>query len=560
MVPWLGSLSDVRLRSAPPSGQGPCSTLNESALVVTESPAPTLALYRKHRPAAFDDLVGQSAVVDGLTAALRTGRTVHAYLFSGPRGTGKTSAARILAKCLNCERGGPRPDPCGKCASCVAISQGTSFDVIEIDAASNSRVEETRELLKGVDVVPAYSRMKVYIVDEIHMMSPSAFNALLKTLEEPPAHAVFILATTEPHKVPATILSRCQRYEFRRMAPETIGLRLKDVAAREKIRISADAITRLAFLADGALRDALVLLEQARGFAGDGAIDDAALDRAFGASHKETVSAIVDAIVAGDASAALEQVAAAAAAGIDPTWLTRELLRRFRLVLLAQHSPGTLAFETPPDDAKAVTALARRVEISRVYAALKYLSEALADKFSTQSRIDLELALVRIILPGEESGLREILERLRALESRSEGASGPSQSPPSGADAQPPRARQTARPAGASAAKTPASLSVAKLEGMWPMILSEIRASSNMLFGVLQHSTIADVAGTDVTLTAQNKFARDHASDPPMLKLIADAIAKHAGVEPNVRIVVGKSAMLAHAADPFAPASELDLI
>jgi DNA polymerase-3 subunit gamma/tau len=429
--------------------------VTETAVVATESPTHALALYRKHRPAAFDDLVGQSSVVDGLTAALRTGRTVHAYLFSGPRGTGKTSAARILAKCLNCERGGPRPDPCGKCASCVAIAEGTSFDVIEIDAASNSRVEETRELLKGVDVVPAYSRMKVYIVDEVHMMSASAFNALLKTLEEPPAHAVFILATTEPHKVPATILSRCQRYEFRRMAPETIGLRLKEVAAREKIRISADAITRLAFLADGALRDALVLLEQARGFAGEGQIDDAALDRAFGASHRETVSAIVAAIAESDASEALEQVAAAAAAGIDPTWLTRELLRRFRLVLLAQHSPGTLALETPPDDAQAVTALARRLESPRVYAALKHLSAALENRFSTQPRIDLELALVRIIMPGEESGLRDILERLRALESRAEGANGVSASPPAGAEIDRPRAAKTARPASAGSAKTP---------------------------------------------------------------------------------------------------------
>ena len=540
--------------------QGPCSAVTESGVVATESPEHSLALYRKHRPAAFDDLVGQPAVVDGLTAALRTGRTVHAYLFSGPRGTGKTSAARILAKCLNCERGGPRPDPCGKCASCVAIAQGTSFDVIEIDAASNSRVEETRELLKGVDVVPAYSRTKVYIVDEVHMMSASAFNALLKTLEEPPAHAVFILATTEPHKVPATILSRCQRYEFRRMAPETIGLRLKEVAAREKIRISADAITRLAFLADGALRDALVLLEQARGFAGDGQIDDAALDRAFGASHKETISAIVEAISTADASAALQQVAAASAAGVDPTWLTRELLRRFRLVLLAQHSPATLALETPPDDVQAVTALTRRVEPARVYAALKHLSEALSNRFSTQPRIDLELALVRIILPGEESGLRDILERLRALEARGDGANGVSAAPPAAAETDRPRARQTSRSAAEGSAKTPTNLSVSKLEGMWPMILSEIRASSNMLFGVLQHSTIAGVEGVDVTLTAQNKFARDHASDPPMLKLIADAIAKHAGVQPNVRIVVGKSAMAAHAADPFAPASELDLI
>ena len=512
-------------------------------------------------------------MVDGLTAALRTGRVVHAYLFSGPRGTGKTSAARIFAKCLNCQTNGPRPDPCGTCASCVAIAEGTSFDVIEIDAASNSRVEETRELLKGVDVVPAYSRKKVYIIDEVHMMSQSAFNALLKTLEEPPPHAVFILATTEPHKVPATILSRCQRYEFRRMAPETIAHRLTEVAAREKIKIDSGAVTRLAFLADGALRDALVLLEQARGFAASGPIDDAALDKAFGASHRETVAAIVEAIAAADAGAALEQVAEAASAGIDPAWLTRELLRRFRLMLLAQHSPATLALETAPDDAERVTALARRLEPMRVYAALKHLSEALSNRYSTQPRIDLELALVRIILPGEESGQKELLDRLRALEARVNGGgeSGSGSADPVAAPRTRPLSRQTSAEAPehapavsharkAAAAALPTALTAAKLEGLWPMILSEIRGSSMPLFGVLQKTTISDVAGVDVTLTAQNKFARDHASDPPMLKLIAGAIKKHAGVEPSVRIVVGMSTPASIAADPFAPASELDLI
>ncbi len=524
----------------------------EGAIVANDLSTQPLALYRKHRPAAFDDLVGQPAVVDGLTAALRTGRTVHAYLFSGPRGTGKTSAARILAKCLNCERGGPRPDPCGKCASCVAIAQGTSFDVIEIDAASNSRVEETRELLRGVDVVPAYSRTKVYIVDEVHMMSQSAFNALLKTLEEPPAHAVFILATTEPHKVPATILSRCQRYEFRRMGPETIALRLKDVAAREKIKITPDAVTRLSFLADGALRDALVLLEQARGFAADGPIDDVALDQAFGTSNRETIAAIVESIASADADKALEHVAAAAAAGIDPTWLARELLRRFRLVLLAQHSPGTLAIETPPDDVERVAALARRLDAPRVYAALKHLSDALSNRYSTQPRIDLELALVRIIMPGEESGQREIMDRLRALEAKAGGGD-----PTPHASPRLPEARMPARGASAPAK---ADLTAAKLEGLWPMILSEIRAESMPLFGVLQKATIAGVAGADITLAVQNKFARDHASDPPMLRLVVAAIKKHAGVDPSVRVVVEKSASIPLAGDPFAPASELDLI
>src|SRR5207302_1872175 len=209
-----------------------------------------------------------------------------------------------LAKCLNCQTNGPRPDPCGHCDACVSIADGTAFDVVEIDAASNRGINEIRELRERVKFAPAQFRTKVYIVDEVHMLTSEAFNALLKTLEEPPDYVVFILATTEAHKVPATILSRCQRYEFARMSPGDIGKRLSEVAVIEKIKVTPEAVARIAYLADGALRDALVLLDQARGFA-DGRIDDATLDAAFGASHRELIARIVDAGAAGDGGVAL---------------------------------------------------------------------------------------------------------------------------------------------------------------------------------------------------------------------------------------------------------------
>lgn len=220
-----------------------------------------VALYRQWRPQDFDALVGQKAVKTTLKNALASGKIAHAYLFSGPRGTGKTSMARILAKALNCEQG-PTAEPCGQCGNCQRIVQGTSLDVIEIDAASNTSVDNIRDLREQVAFTPAESRYKVYIIDEVHMLSTGAFNALLKTLEEPPAHAVFILATTDPQKVPATIQSRCQRFEFRRVTVDEIAEHLAMVAAGSGIEADADALRLIAIQAEGGMRDALSLLDQ----------------------------------------------------------------------------------------------------------------------------------------------------------------------------------------------------------------------------------------------------------------------------------------------------------
>jgi len=536
------------------SAQGRRADGPNLAAVATQSSAPELALYRKHRPAGFEDLVGQPAVVEGLSAALRTGRIAHAYLFSGPRGTGKTSAARILARCLNCETNGPRPDPCGRCGACRSIADGTSFDVVEMDAASNRGIEQIRELRNQVAVPPAYMRKKVYIIDEVHMVTAEGFNALLKTLEEPPDYAVFILATTDPSKVPATILSRCQRYDFRRMQPDTIADRLADISKREGIKIGQAALQRLAFLADGALRDALVLLEQARGFADGATIDESTLDRAFGESHRDIIGRLTDATVHGDAAAALATVADAVGAGVDPVWLAKELLRRFRLVMLAQNSPATLALETPPDDAERVVELASRLDRAKVLQALKHLSESVAQRYSTQPRIDLELALVRIIVPSDDLSLGQLSDRLRILEERA----GANVRNPGGPPAE--QSRPPAKKRGDVKSSPASTLTASKLEGLWPMVLSEVRASSMQLFGILQKSSIVEASDDEVTLGAQNKFAKDHATDPPLLKIIGDAIAKHAGVAPRIRFVVGAAIVSAPAADPFATASALDLI
>jgi DNA polymerase-3 subunit gamma/tau len=515
------------------------------------SVAAPLTLYRKHRPAAFDELVGQPAVVQGLSAAVRSGRVAHAYLFAGPRGTGKTSAARILAKCLNCLTNGPRPDPCGVCDACVAIADGAAFDVIEIDAASNRGINEIRELRDRVQFAPSQFRKKVYIIDEVHMLTSEAFNALLKTLEEPPEYVVFVLATTELHKVPATILSRCQRYEFRRMTAPVIAKRLEEVAKREKIGLADSAARRIAHLADGALRDALVMLEQARGFASGKPIDDAVLDEAFGESHRDLVERLVDAIIASDPGKALQTVADATQQGVDAAWLSKELLRWFRLALLARTSREVLDVEAPPDEAERIAVRAESLGRAKVMTALRLLSDCVAQRWSTQPRIDLELALARIIIPSDELTVQGLTDRVRALEERSGGAGTP---PPSS----PPPVRATTQPRAPEPAKTtrkikaeetappvsraPAisgSLTPTKLVAMWHLVMSAVRERSHTAFAYLQHATIVDAADETVTLSVAKKHFLESLSEPGVSALVADAIEHVSGTRPRISLVLG---------------------
>ena len=504
-----------------------------------------LALYRKHRPPTFADLVGQPAVVKGLTAAVKSGRVVHAYLFSGPRGTGKTSAARILAKCLNCQTGGPRPDPCGRCEACVAIAGGLAFDVVEIDAASNNGVEEIRSLRERVHFAPAQFRTKVYIVDEVHMLSSAAFNALLKTLEEPPEFVVFVLATTEMHKVPATILSRCQRYEFRRMTAATIAQRVAEVAKREAIRVTPAAVERLAHLADGSARDGLVLLEQARGYAGEAEIDEEVLDRAFGESYRELIRRIVDAVAADDAKGALNAVADAAGRGADPAWLAKELLRWFRLALLAQTSRPVLESEVPAEEAADVAARAAQFARSRILSALRNLSECVAQRWSTQPRIDLELALVRTVMPFDEMNLAGLSDRLRSLEERvrDAGTQGPPPAP-AGKDGMQPLVKTPAvkmhprKPEEAPASRS--GLTATKLRGLWPIILSDVKSHSVHCFALLAHASVLDASDDAIELGVDKKYIVEELSKAPMSKIVAAAIARATAAQPRVAFALAK--------------------
>lgn len=293
-----------------------------------------LSLPRKWRPREFDALVGQEAVVRTLEHAIESGRVNHAYLFTGPRGVGKTTTARLLAACLNCVKG-PATTPCGECPSCVEIaSRGESLDTIELDAASNRSVDNARELIEILRYAPQRDRYRILILDEVHMLTREAFNSLLKTIEEPPEKAVFILASTELHKIPATIISRCQRFSFRRLSESEIGEHLQNVAAKESIALTPGAAASIARAADGSLRDALSLLDQASTLSG-GAVDERRCAEIFAFADQSALDALFASVVSGDRSEVVSILDRFRQEGLDPRHGSRELLSSIREILLA---------------------------------------------------------------------------------------------------------------------------------------------------------------------------------------------------------------------------------
>ncbi len=374
-----------------------------------------MSLYRTWRPKSFADLVGQDAVVRTLTTALDTGRLAHAYLFSGPRGSGKTSAAKILARCIECVHG-PTATPDNTCANCRAILDGTALDVLEIDAASNRGIDEIRALRESVKFAPSVMRSKVYIVDEAHMLTKEGANAFLKTLEEPPPHAVFILATTAPEALPPTILSRCQRYAFRRIAIPVMIERMREIAAAEGIPIDDAALGAIAYRADGGLRDALTMLEQASSFAG-GAVTLATVEAAFGTTGRAHAQALLDAMLAGDAAAALVAIDDASDGGTDMQNLLRSVIAEFRHLLVARVNPDLLVRDLSLDDADRAVEQAASVSQARLVRALRLFNEALSmARTSGAPRLELESATLRFVLQGEDPTLDALAARVVALE------------------------------------------------------------------------------------------------------------------------------------------------
>jgi DNA polymerase III subunit gamma/tau len=488
-----------------------------------------VSLYRNWRPRTFADLVGQDAVVRTLTSAIDHGKLAHAYLFSGPRGSGKTSAAKILARCINCEAG-PTASPDNTCENCRAILSGTAMDVLEIDAASNRGIDEIRALREAVKFAPATMRMKIYILDEAHMLTKDGANAFLKTLEEPPPHAVFILATTEPEKLPVTILSRCQRYAFARIAIPVMIEKMKEIARAEQIAIDDEALAAIAYRADGGLRDALTMLEQLASFSRGETATSATVDLAFGSTAREFAYALVDAILAGDAAAALRVVEAAGDAGADFTVLTNSLLSSFRHLLVARVDPNLVARDLAPEDAERVARQAAALPQAALVRALRIFSEGLGlTRAGGNARLELETALLRFILAGEDPTLDALAARLSALEERRAAPAAVAQRLPNPE----PEAREAA-PASDSGA-----LSLQKVRAAWQSIRTKIEGERQSLRAPLSRAKIEALESNAIVLNLpddwQAESLREHA------KIIEAAIADVLGVPLKVTLRVDSS-------------------
>jgi DNA polymerase-3 subunit gamma/tau len=493
----------------------------------------SISLYRRHRPGSFDEVVGQQHVVRTLRNAVERGKVHHAYLFVGSRGTGKTSMAKILARSLNCERGGPTVNPCGKCESCLTIAAGTSIDVIEMDAASNRSVDDVRDLRERVAYAPTGGRWKVYILDEAHMLTKEAWNAFLKTLEEPPPNTVFVLATTEAHKVMPTIADRCQRFDFQRPSLEQISEVLKRVAAAEGIEAEDAAVAMIARSASGSFRDALGTLDQLVAFGGDRVELDAVLEL-LGAADAELLFETVDAVIAEDPRGVLLGVEKMARSGRDPARFARDLLAHLRHLLVTQtvgEVPNT--FVVTATDASRLSAQGTAIGPATLVRTIDELATALTNvREGDDARMAVEIALLKAARPDLDPSTEGLLRRIERLE---KGTGAPQAAGPVAAGDPPPPAMAKASSGAVPPTTPPAaetqSLDLDQLKRVWPSVIDKLRETAPALAATFDGArpVSLDEEGLTIGFPAELTFNKRKAEAPDKRELMADALEAISG-------------------------------
>ena len=513
------------------------------------------ALYRKWRPLCFADVIGQQHITDTLRAQVRTNRLSHAYLFTGTRGTGKTTCAKILARAVNCEHP-VHGDPCNACPACKGILEGSVLDVVEIDAASNNGVDNDRENRDEVRYAPSSDRKKVFIIDEVHMLSAGAFNALLKTLEEPPEHVMFILATTEIHKVPATILSRCQRFDFRRITPEAIANRLLSIASQEGLPLTDGGAHLIARLADGAMRDALSMLDRTAGCA---SIDEEAVSKSLGILGAADILALFQAIKNTDIAAAISEIGQAYEAGRDLAGVLDQALSLIRDLVLVKTTPGDVAsMISPAYTVGQLQALGDGVAPATLIAYSRILQDAVTRiRAASNRRVEAEMCVIRLCtlradsydsLSGRIDALEEKLRHgipvmaqpsaVNPVSAETDLTDGP---PPPGDEDAPswlqedPESHMPAAPTRADAKSAPKA-PPADWSG-WPQVLEQVAGKINMgALTCLQISSRAELDEDQVLVFCEDDVTAGLAQAQPTIHILSEAASAVAGRAVRVRV------------------------
>jgi DNA polymerase-3 subunit gamma/tau len=505
----------------------------------------TQALYRKWRPREWDEIVGQPHVVQTLRNAVTGERVAHAYLFAGPRGTGKTTAARLLAKAVNCLESDLAKRPCNSCAHCIAVNEGRFLDLIEIDAASNTSVDDVRDLRDKINFAPNQGRYKVYIVDEVHMLSTAAFNALLKTLEEPPPHAIFVLATTEMHKIPATVLSRCQRHEFRRVPVADIVKQLEQIAQSEGIQAETAALTLIARQATGSLRDAISLLDQ---MASSGQPVSLALTQTIlGTVASQTVLDLVDAILDKRADAGLTTIHRALDAGADARVLARQIVDYLRTLLLFKLGNAAQADLTPEARAQAKRH-AEALPAPEILRMTRLFNAAAADlRGGWQPSLPLELALAEAMEAPQTEAEPSAPGGERPVETRGR----PQVAPQAAVRAAPPRAAAQVspeKPASPLHAAPPSvsipptgAVSLEQVVHAWRQVRANLRPQSPALEALLNSCKLLEIKDGALVLGFASDVLRSKMDAPGQLDLTRKALGEALGVDLPIRCVVSNA-------------------